>query len=241
VVKLKPFVLVGWAWLFLSGVKCVSPEIAADIVIVTVDDDRTKLAHAIDFLYARDVKLICVNLSLECRDDETDQLLFDQLSEVDSPILPSEILPFGSDEYMDIVGCSLIYPERAATGYTNLVVDGEVAKRVQTQFDLNGRVAYHMTTLIAMSKDVMKTKKFLPSHGDTIKIDFSKERQFASYHFDELESGNIDGKMLRNKIIIMSSFPYDHFLIHGPVRNQEQRYMSTSEIFANIACQIVAD
>lgn len=52
------------------------------------------------------------------------------------------------------------------------------------------------------------------SNNDTVKIDFDREREFASYSFDDFTEDTVSGKVLNGKVIILAvGQPGDYFLV----------------------------
>jgi CHASE2 domain-containing sensor protein len=235
----KYFLLIG---LWYTTINCSSGQTEDSMVILMVEDNKIDLTKSLELLNSKNPKLICVNIDLECDQNEADNRLSDVLSNTPFLIMPSELQMFGSKEYRDIVGCSSFYSQGVATGFTNLISDKNVENlvdKVQIKSLYKKRVMFHFATTMASALNAEKTREFIDSHSDTIAIDFSRERKFKTYHIDDFEKKTVSTDVLHGKIVILTTFPYDYFGVRRNNKDQKLINMSTSEIFANIACQIV--
>jgi CHASE2 domain-containing sensor protein len=243
-----------------------------DIVLLTVTNDRSELANVVKFLNVNNPRLICVNVDLfRCdrekpgnpfpnREDHFDSLavrsvtypseaekqLSHELSATHSLLMVSKIRPFGDQGYAEITGCGFLYSEEVSTGYINLVSNEDIANQVEkfqvSLIDPFSELSYHFAVNIALALNPEKTQVFIKSHGDTVEIDFDRERKFTTYSFDEFSANKVSGKVLNGKVVIIGvGQPADYFLVRKKNKNGELKEMSTSEIFANIACQITGE
>jgi CHASE2 domain-containing sensor protein len=233
-------VLIG---LYSAVISCSSGQANDKIMILMVEDDRQTLAKALKLLDSSSPKLVCLNTYLECNHDDTDGELLNELNNINSLLMPSKLLPFGTGNHGDIIGCSTIYPKGATAGFINLIFNEQVTivEKVQLTHSTGARVRYHFAMNIALSLDRDKTQQFMQSHSDTIAIDFSRERTFATFHFNDFAEGRTDSDLFRGKIVIVTIFPFDHFPIRKSKVNPEVINMSTAEIYANIACQLIGE
>lgn len=253
----------------LSTVFC-QGQTRSDIVILKVKNDRSELADVVEFLNANSPRLICLNVDLSrCEQEKSYDLFpngenhFDSLS-VRSVTHPSEgekklsrqldaarvllmqstLRPFGPDGYSEITGCAFLYSEETSTGFVDLVSNNDFSNQIEkfqvSHKDPFGDTSYHFAVKIALVLNEEKALAFTRSHGDTVRIDFSKERKFAVYNFDDFGKKKTRGKQLKGKIVIVSiGQPEDYFLVRKKTNGLSR--MSTSEIFANIACQIIGE
>ncbi len=242
-----------------------------DIVLLTVRSDRYELAKLVKFINRNNPKLTCVNVDLfRCDQEKPDELFpnreehFDSLtvssftypSEAEeqlrnelratySLLMPSKIRPLGYQGYMEITGCAFLYSEETSTGFINLISNEDIANQVErfqvSLIDPFNDKSYHFATKIAFALNAEKTRNFINSHENVVKIDFEKKRTFSIYSFDDFVKNKINGNVLNDKIVIIGvGQPGDNFLIR---KNESEKLekMSASEIFANIACQIIGE
>lgn len=229
-------------------------QIEKNITILTLKDDRVELTKALSFLKSSNSKLICLNIDLsQCNQDEVDQELIKAFNETDSLVVSSELLPFGTGMYRDVrLFCSYFYTSREKDGFINLIsnaISNEIEKvQLKNTYktknfnkeEIGARTRYHMAFNIAFAIDSKKTTNFINSNKDTIKIDFKRKRGFETYSFDNFIEGKIDKKALEGKVVIVTSNTPHYLSIPGDEDTAgEFRKLSTSEIFANIACQIL--
>jgi hypothetical protein len=250
-------------WVLLAALNLVAlfskaqPE--KELVLLTVKDNRLDLAKAIKFLNASDPKLICVNVDLMKCDDvkqfpsnhfssgdttavirpsESEKKLARELEATRSLLLPSEVRPFGSKEYDEIIGCGFLYPENAATGFVNLINSDKVLNQVE-KIQISNTFKkeaprYHFAVNIAFRLNEIAARSFIKSHPNILPIKFERARKFKTYSMEHFYSNKENGKALKGKVIILSvDRPEEHRLLSNKKR------MTTSEIFANIACQLI--
>jgi CHASE2 domain-containing sensor protein len=179
---------------------------------------------------------------------EAEKKLSRELDASRSLLMQSEIHPMGTDAYASIVNCcNFLYSETVDTGFINLVSNEDIANQVEkfqvSLIDAFSEVSYHFAAKIAFALNTEKTPAFIKSHDDTVKIDFDKERKFTTYSFDDFAENKVSGKVLNGKVVIIGvGQPGDYFLVRKKKgKIEELRKMSTSEIFANIACQIIGE
>lgn len=231
-----------------------SGQVEKDIVILTLKDDRVELTKALSFLRSTNSKLICLNVSLsECKQDTVDGQLIKVFNEIDSLVVSSKIVPFGTSKFRDVrLLCSYFDSSGDKDGFVNLIFNDITnrvekfqtkniykAKNFHTE-EIKEIISYHMAVNIAFAINSEKTSKFINSNRDTVKIDFSKKREFETYSFDQFVEKKIDKKVLEGRVVIVTSLSSEYLLVPRYENNmREFRKMSTSEIFANIACQLV--
>lgn len=241
--------------LFALLVQNCSGQIEKNIVIITLKDDRVELMNALSFLRSSNSKLICLNVNLsDCNQDSVDSQLIKVLHEFDSMVVPSKLRPFGTGKYRDIgLLCDYFYSNSYKDSFVNLIFSdylNEVEKfqtkniyRSRNLFneEMAERIRYHFAVNIAYAINPEKTNKFINSNRDTVKIDFGRKREFETYSFDQFVEGKIDNKILEDRVVLIAtSLPSDYLLIPSyESKIGESRKMSTSEIFASIACQII--
>ncbi|MFZ6014593.1 MAG: CHASE2 domain-containing protein [Bacteroidota bacterium] len=247
------FIIISFA---LLGQNC-SGQIEKNIVILTVKDDRIELMNVLSFLRASNSKLTCLNVNLSnCNQDSIDSQLSEELHKFDSLVVPSKVRPYGTGKYRDIrLLCSYFYSNGQKDGFVNLIssdylnqVEKFKTKNIyRSENFFSGEIVeiirYHFAVNIAFAINAEKTKKFIESNSDTVKIDFSRKREFETCSFDQFVEGKIDKKILEGRVVVIAtSLPSDYLLVpshEGKIG--EFRKMSTSEIFANIACQIIGE
>ncbi len=248
------FIVLNLVTLFLKA----QPE--KELVLLTVKNNRLELAKAIQFLNTCESKLICVNVDLrKCdnfeqfrsnhfsnngdtlavsRPSESEKKLARELEVTRSLLLPSEVRPFGSKEYDEIIGCGFLYPDHAATGFVNLIRNSNFLNLVE-KFQIsntfqNEDASYHFAVKIALRLNESAARSFIKSHPNIIPINLERTRKFRTYSMEHFYGNKESGKTLKGKIIIL-----------GVDRPEEYRQvsmkkkMTTTEIFANIACQLV--
>lgn len=250
---IKIFVIISFAVL---AVNC-SGQSEKNIVIVTIRDDRVELTNALSFLRSSNSKLICLNVNLSnCNHDSVDYQLDLALNKFDTLLVPSEVRPFGTGKYNDIMLlCSYFSSEGHKGGYVNLLYRGisDEVEKFQTRNvykarnfhgdEINEKIRYHMAVNIAFAINTEKTYKFIRSNTDTVKIDFGQKRRFQTYSFDQLVEGKISKKVLEGKVVVIGTVLASDYLV-VPNRKTKvvgSRKMLTSEIFANIACQVLGE
>lgn len=179
---------------------------------------------------------------------EVEKKLSRELRASHSLLMQSEVSPMGTEAYASIVNCcGFLYSERMAKGFINLVSNKDIANQAEKfQVSLNDAfddISYHFAVKIASVLDAERTQAFIKSHDDTVEIDFARERKFDTYSFDDFVENKVSGKVLNGKVIIIGvGQPADYFLVQRKKSKKgELKKMSTSEIFANIACQIIGE
>jgi CHASE2 domain-containing sensor protein len=179
---------------------------------------------------------------------EVEKKLSRELDSSRSLLMQSEIHPMGTDAYASIVNCcNFLYSDGTTAGFINLISNEDIANQAEkfqvSLVDAFDEQNYHFAVNIALALSAEKTHAFIKSHDDTVKIDFDRERKFSTYSFDDFAENKVSGKVLNGKIVIIGvGHPADYFLIRKKKeKNEELRKMSTSEIFANIACQITGE
>lgn len=179
---------------------------------------------------------------------EAEKQLSRELDASRSLLMLSEVRPVGTEDYANVSVCGFLDPDDATSGFINLISDENIANQAyKFQVSVNDffteKVNYHFAVEIASVLNAEKTEAFIKSHDDTVKIDFDKERKFTTYSFDDFTENKVSGKVLNGKIIIIGvGQPTDYFLVRKRNdKNEELKRMSTSEIFANIACQIIGE
>ena len=234
-----------------------------ELILLTVKDNRLDLAKAIKFLNTCESKLICVNVDLtECDDfkqfssnhfnnngdtlavirpSEAEKKLSHELESTRSLLLPSEIRPFGSKEYDAIIGCDFLYPDSAATGFINLINSDKVLNQVE-KFQIsntfkNEAPCYHFAVKVAFRLNESAARSFINSHGNIELIDFGRTRKFKTYSMEHFYGRKRRIKALKDKVVILGiDRPEEYRLVVTTTGNKK---MTTSEISANIACQLV--
>jgi CHASE2 domain-containing sensor protein len=231
-----------------------------DLVLLSVKDNRIELAKAIRFLNASEVKLICVNVDLTKCDyfeqfptnhysNNRDTLAMSQPSESEeklarefkatrSLLLPSEVRPFGKGKTDEIIGCGYLYPENVATGFVNLISDGKALNQVEkiqiSNTYKNEPIAYHFAVRIAFKLNESAARSYIKAHANILQINFDPTRKFKTYSMEHFYKNNRNVNKLKGKIVILS---IDHPESYRQLPNKKR--MTTSEIFANIACQLI--
>jgi len=229
-------------------------QVEKSIVVLTLTSDRVELAKALSFLRSSNSKLICLNVDLsKCNQDSVDRKLIKEFNEIDSLVVSSELVPFGTGKYRDVrLFCSYFYSNHDKDGFVNLIYN-DISNRIEkfkvkniyktknfNNEEVDARTRYHMAVNIAFAINSKETNKFINSNRDTVKIDFRRKREFQTYSFGQFVEGKIDKKVLEDKVVIVTSTPLDYSLVRNyESKTGEFRKMSTSEIFANIACQIL--
>lgn len=231
-----------------------------ELILLTVKNDRLELAKAIKFLNASAPKLICVNVDLMNCDDvkqfpsnhfsnsgdttavirpsESEKKLAHELAASHSVLMPSELRPFGSKRTDEIIGCGFLYPESATTGFVNLINNGTVLNQVEkiqiSNTYKNEPVVYHFAVRIALQLNESATRSYIKSHPNILPIDFARAKKFKTYSMEQFYSNKESGKALKGKVVILGvDRPEEYCLLSN------RKKMTTSEIFANIACQLV--
>lgn len=244
-----------------------------EIVLLTVRNERSELAKVLKLLNTNNPKLICVNVDLfQCeqekpltpipnREDHFDSLavrsitypsegekqLSRELSSAHALLMPSRIRAFADQGYTEITGCSFLYSEEVSTGFVNLVGNEDIANQAEkfqvSLTDAFNEISYHLAVKLAFALNTEKAHAFIKSHDDTVKIDFDRERRFATYSFDDFAENKVSEKVLNGKVVIIGARQQgDTFLVKKKKgKNEELRKMPTSEIFANIACEIIGE
>lgn len=233
------------------GVK--QPE--QNLVILTVSNDRSELIEVLSLLKSSNPKSVFLNIDLaDCYENSIDDQLSKAFNAFDSLTVLSKVRPFGTGQYRNIVMlCPLIHGDNIKAGFTNLIGNDSVAnqiEKVQTKniflnrteelfgFPNTQLISYHMAIKIAFALDFEKTTKFLKMNKDTVKIDFSKRREFKSYTANQLANNQKVKELISGKVIIIESRPYE-FFIYRESETAGFKKMSTAEIFANVACQVI--
>lgn len=228
-----------------------------ELVIITVKDNRLELAKAVRLLNSNYAKLICVNVDLfKCdnleylqsnhlssdtlvvmRPSDAEKVLAHELSSTHSLLLPSELREWYGEKYFAIEGCGFLYPDRAKTGFVNLISkngDRSFIDRVQVlNVQQVGDTAYHFGVKMALLINENATRRFIKSHPDTVLINTMPRRRFHTYSMDQFHLNKVDAKLLKGKVAILGIDRPDEY------RTIAGKRMSTSEIMANIACQFM--
>jgi hypothetical protein len=178
---------------------------------------------------------------------EAEKQLSRELIAARSLLMPSKVSSFLGAE-SDFIGCGFLYPERVKTGFINLIGSENVSNQIEkfqvSLIDIFTKdESYHFAVNIALAVNAEKTNAFIQSHENIVQIDFARKRKFDTYSFDDFVNNKISPKALNGKVVIIAvGQPADYFLIRKKENNNEElRRMSTSEIFANIACQIIGE
>ncbi|MBS0635859.1 MAG: CHASE2 domain-containing protein [Verrucomicrobia bacterium] len=234
-----------------------------ELVLLTVKNDRLELTKAIKFLNANDPRLICVNFDLTNCDDvkqfpsnhfsnsgdttavirqtESEKRLSRELAMSRSLLMPSELRPFGSKAYDEIIGCGFLYPEKVATGFVNLINSSKVLNQVEkiqiSNTYKNEPTVYHFAVNIALQLNESATRSYIKSHPNVVALDFARSRKFKTYSMEHFYGNKESGKALKGKVIILGvDQSVEYHLVPTAKGNKK---MSTSEIFANIVCQLI--
>lgn len=177
---------------------------------------------------------------------EDEKLLSGILAETLSLLMPSKIRLLGSDDYAEITGCGFLYSDDMSTGFVDLVFNKEITNQVEKvqlkTVDSFGDTLYHFAAKIAIALNAEKVKTFINGQNRPVNIDFNRERKFRIYTYDQLMNREIERKSISDKIVIVGiGQPEEQYLVRKSNANltKELRRMSTSEIFANIAAQLV--
>lgn len=179
---------------------------------------------------------------------EGEKQLSRELNASRSLLMLSEVRPVGKEDYANVSVCGFLHPDNATSGFINLIGDERIANQVK-EFQVSihdfftEKEIYHFGVNVALALNAEKTQAFIKSHNDTVEIDFDRERKFDTYSFDDFAENKVNGKVLTGKVLIIGvSQPGDYFLVRkGKNKNAALKKMSTSEIFANIACQIIGE
>lgn len=231
-----------------------------DIILLKVQNSRIELAKAVEFLNECEPKLIGVNVDLMNCDSvktfhishystdtsmvmypsKSEKMLEYELGKATSLLMTSELRMLG-DEYHEIIGCEFIYPEGATTGFVNLIPnndDPSLVEKFQISNSFSGeKNSYHFAVVIAFRLNERVTNKFIQSHQNIAQIDFKQRRRFRTYSINDFYGGKKSCSALKDKIVILGiDRPEEYRLV-----SKSKRKMSTSEIFANIACQLAGD
>lgn len=212
-----------------------------DLVLLTVKDDRLELAKALKFLQGNNPKFICVNIDLtKCNEDKSDKVLTKSLWKVDSLMMITKIRRFGiaGEELLDFIGCPYLYPERVTKGFVNLIgkeEDENLVEKVQITNTNGKRVRYHFAVNIALRLNAGATRSFIKSSPNIVPINFERARKFRTYKMEQFYGNKENSIVLDGKVLILSiDRPEEYRQV------SKKRKMTTSEIFANIACQLIA-
>ena len=233
-----------------------------DIILLTVQNDRIELAKAVKYLKACETKLICINVDLTKCDSvnilpsthfnevdtlgvihpsDSEKILVDELEIAPNLLLPSELRRLRQGEDDELIGCPHLYPEGVATGFVNLIVhqgESDIVEEFQISSSFRQeKTAYHFAVVMAFRLNEHATKTFIGTHQNITQIDFSRTRRFKTYAINRFYEGKKSRAMLRSKIVILSVNRLEEYRL---VPNSKKK-MSTSEIFANIACQITGN
>jgi hypothetical protein len=211
--------------LWFTLAQCSGRQIENDLVILTVSSNRVELMNALSIIKSSNTKFV----------------------------FPSEVVLLGTRQYRQVSPyCSYLWQDHKS-GFINLITDKSQPYHVEkvqlvNVFDNNleefgihtKNVSYHMSIRIASALDFEKTTKFLKEGIDTLEIDFGKPRKIQVLNAMQLAKEGTASQLLNNKVVIMAGLPQDLFLVpKSKRRNKEFRKMSTAEIFANIAYQIL--
>jgi CHASE2 domain-containing sensor protein len=230
-----------------------------ELILLTVKNDRLELAKAIKFLNASGPKLVCVNFDLTDCDNvkqvssnhysndttavitpsESEKKLWRELTVAGSLLLlPSELRRLGRNEFDALIGCDLLYPDGVATGFINLINSDKVLNQVE-KFQISNtfrkeEAKYHFAVKIASQLNENATHSFIKSHPNILPINFARARKFKTYSMEQLYRNKDSGKDLKNKVVIVGvDRPAEYRKV------SKKKKMTTSEIFANIACQLI--
>lgn len=230
-----------------------------DIIIINVKDDRLELAKAIRLIDGANPKLICINVDLTDCDEvkrfstshlenndisseiipsEPEKELYRELTSARAVLMPSKLLSVGSKENDEVLGCDILYPENMPTGYVNLIYDDKTLSKVE-KFQVSNTykketTKYHFAVKVAFKMNEKATSSFINSHPNILPIEFNRMRKFKTFNMNQFYDNKELVKILKDKIIILGTDrPEDYFLL------QNNEKMTSSEIFANIAYQII--
>src|SRR5688572_7134533 len=151
------FTIFIWGFLFNNFTCSSSTRVEPGLTIVELRNGRQELVAILRALRSMQPTLICLNVDLNCSEGVLDAELFEELEDLEGVLLPSEILPFGTGKFNEIISaCSYLIPEHAITGFTNFILkqsSGNVLDRIQIVNQYGNRAAYHLAFVIAMSLD----------------------------------------------------------------------------------------
>jgi CHASE2 domain-containing sensor protein len=256
------FISIGLAIIFCKA------QSKDEIVIITVNRNYYELTETLKFLNAHKPKLICINVDLlGCDNDNShtqiqDNAHFDSLathsviypSEVERKLslelnkthlllMPSKLRPLGEQGNVEVIGCGFLYPERVATGYTDLILNEKHKTHVEkfriSSLDSFNEFSYHFAVKIALFIDDEKTNNFIRSNENTVSIDFNPNRKFTLLNFNDFAKKKVIGNFIDNKVVIIGL--EDEYFLVAKDKKAELRRMTTSEIFANIVMQILSN
>lgn len=228
-----------------------------EIVILTVKDDRAEFAKAIGFLNRCQLALVGVNLDLTNCDNvktfqsdhmvedtlavismsEREKSLSNELQAANFLLLPSTLQKVKQDEYIELIGCGHLYPDNVMTGFVDLISAPNNPNLVE-KFQIknvfrNHGTAYHFAVDIAFTLNESVTTEFVRSHQNIVQVELSQKRKFREYALEDLYNESKSCDKLKGKIVILGTNRSDDYrLVSG-------KKLTTSEIIANIACQLV--
>ena len=251
---MKQFVF--FSLLIFSLAQCSGRQSEKDLVILTVSNDRVELIKALSLIKSCKPKSVFINMDLgACNQDSIDNQLRKAFKGIDSLVVSSKVVPYGTGKYRDAgLFCPYFDSKSTKDGFINLITKDYVSNQVERvqikniflnrseDFGIPNKevISHHMAVKIALALDAERTTKFLKKNIDTLKIDFGKRREFQTYDANQLAKEGTAKEALNGKAVIITGLPYDYLLVpRDGSKSGEFRKMSTSEIFANIACQIL--
>ncbi|MEI9919856.1 MAG: CHASE2 domain-containing protein [Bacteroidota bacterium] len=230
-----------------------------DIVIIMVKNDRVELAKTLRLLNTSHPKMIALNLDLDECDSVTEfptshgdngeistemiqskseSQLLQELSASLDLLMPSRLQPFSKRDSGEVIGCPFLYPKMTSIGFVNLIYNIRDSNQVG-KFKISNKygqdLSYHFAVKIALKLNKKSATGFIESHPNVLPINDGHSRKFKTFNIQDFYDNKENIKFLKDKIVIIGTGrPNDYRIVPG-----KKKLLTTSEIFANIACQMV--